>query len=184
MSGFGTDYATGYATSYGDGSSPYAPASAGSGYATAYGCDFATPYAPGGPTGPPARKTFFELDLVGYLSSSFGLTCYPGHIPQGASLPALGFVLLRAARENGLAGGNGIAEAHYQLTVSSTDYFDVGAISDDLERLHGYRGPMGSSYVSPALLENEVTLYEPAADGSDLGVHSKALEFTFYYRRP
>lgn len=130
-----------------------------------------------------APPSFFELDLVGYLRSAFNLTCYPGHIPQGSSLPALSFKLIRAARENGLAGGNGLVEAHYQLTVASTDYFDVGRLALQLEGLHGYRGPMGQSKVSPALLENEFTGYDPAVDGSDLGVHSKSLEFTFYYRR-
>lgn len=129
-----------------------------------------------------AVASFFELDLVGYLSSALELTCYPGHIPQQATLPALSFLMLRSARENTISSGNGINEAHYQLTIASTNYFDLGEMGLQLEALHGYRGYMGNSFVAPALLEDEHTQYEPAVDGSDVGVHSKIIEFTFYYR--
>jgi hypothetical protein len=153
------------------------------GFFTAYAPAFATPYHPGSGVNPaaPAAPSFFELDLVGWIRSNLALTCYPGHVPEGASLPALSFLIVGGSTDSLLSGPSGLAEVDVQIDVESTDYFDVGRISLALARglLRLVQQRMGSTWVSSCTLGSQISRYDPAVDGSDLGTHGKSLEFTF-----
>jgi hypothetical protein len=137
-----------------------------------------------GPTPTVVAASFFEIDLLAYLGG-FGLTVYPGLIPEGESyLPGITVFLISEERETNISGSTGNVEAHYQVGVSGRKYIPVATISEQIRAaLQNYRQrPMGGSYVFIVLAGNAVTQYEPPVDGSDNGVHTKIREYVFYYR--
>jgi hypothetical protein len=126
---------------------------------------------------------YFERDLLAYLNG-FGFKVYPGHIPQGATLPALTFFIVGGDHLNRLGGAAGIVNKRVQIAVSSTSYIDCAVISEQVRsKLQGYiQKLMGQTYIFSVTLGTEVTQYEQSVDASDKGTHAKISEFTFIYQ--
>jgi hypothetical protein len=138
--------------------------------------------------GPPAPPRFFDLDLFCYLSAAgLGVPIYPGHIPQGAGPgPAISYFAVSEEPYYTLARASGLTARVYQFSTWSTSYFVSASIERSLRSvLHGYRGFMGSTWVSSCRLQQCLDLpYEPNVDGTDQGTYQRAVEYRISFKEP
>ncbi len=132
---------------------------------------------------PPAT---FEEDLLAYLGGSLPFPAYPGHVPQLGAVPCYSFGLVAESPYYLLAGPSaGLTRLTYQFDCWSTDRLEAARMQISLRALlHGFRGPMGSSYVSSSRLESRVVLYEPNVPGTDQGTYHEAVEYRLIVRDP
>jgi hypothetical protein len=157
------------------------------GFFTAYECGYATAYNPGSLSSvlPP---NVFEVDLFAYLSAVVpGVAIYPGHIPQGAgSGPAISYFAVSEEPFYTLARAAGLTARVYQFSTWSPSYLSSVSIERSLRSvLHGYRGQMGSTFVSSCRLQQCLDLpYEPNVDGSDVGTYQRAVEYRIAFKEP
>lgn len=145
---------------------------------------FAFPSFPPYPSGLPAKG--FEADLLAYLTrAGLGVGIYPGHIPQGAgSGPAISYFAVSEEPYYTLARAAGLTARVYQFSTWSTGYLDSVEIERSLRAaLHGYRGLMGSTWVSSCRIQQCLDLpYEPNVDGTDEGIYQRAVEYRIAFK--
>jgi hypothetical protein len=130
-----------------------------------------------------SSTSYFELNLLNYLNG-LGLTVYPDHIPQGAGLPAVTFTCVSEDPNYTLRSAAGLTARSYQFSAFSTDKLETVAMESALRAaLHGYRGFMGSTFVSSCRLVNMLDLpYETNVDASDSGTYHRAAEYRIFLR--
>ena len=127
----------------------------------------------------------FEVDLLAYLQSS-GMTVYAGHVPQGVNPPAYTFLCVSEDPRYTIAKAAGLTFRSYQFSSFSTDYLETVAMDGALwAALGGFRGNMGSTFVSSCRLVNTIDLpYEANVDGSDEGTYHRAAEYRIGLKKP
>lgn len=124
-----------------------------------------------------AGTNYFEQDLVAYLGSN-GITITPGHLPQGSTSGCF-FVMVAESVRYTLARAAGLTFRSYQFSSLSTVALDtIMAESAMRKLLSGYRGMMGTTFVSSCRLVNVLDLpYEANVTGNDDGTYHRAAEY-------
>jgi hypothetical protein len=130
----------------------------------------------------------FDVALFSYLSPLLPYTLYPGHIPQGATLPAFGFIFEQEEPPQYVLGGNapGFTTVEYEIIIRSTDALECATLQLSLRnRLHGFHNAMmGNTFVYAVRLQNRQGSYEPAISKKDNGTYEITSYYKFSYREP
>lgn len=129
------------------------------------------------------ERTLVEhLRGVSALTALVGTKIYPGTIPQGTELPAISFMPSGGGATYSLNGDSGYEMRQYRFSIY-TDKYQVDSmlsIADALQTaLSGYRGSMGSTYVTVIqriMLNSTRDFFEP-----DSEAHQRILEFDIDY---
>ena len=148
------------------------------------------------PTAPPATKASIRSALALALKSDAGVTAavgsnvFPLIVPESASFPALTYQIVQTARERGLGGPTGIADAKVQFTAHSRNLAEcdaaIEAVRQVLDGLGGATFDDGTSLISilGCTLDDERDTANPPTDGSDRGVLMSSIDYTIRYREP
>jgi hypothetical protein len=124
----------------------------------------------------------FDVNLEAYLAVALGANVFPSnHIAQTSSLPSYSYFLVSEENKSTLAAAAGITSKVYQIDTWSLTPLDVASMELSLRNaLNGFRGAMGSSYVSSCRIQNCFDMpYEPNVDGSDQGTYRRVSEYRF-----
>jgi hypothetical protein len=131
-----------------------------------------------------------ESDLRAYLIAQADIAAvttrvYLLNAPQGAARPLIVFSINRGESLHHLAGYSGLTLD--ALEIDCQDVVDVTSKSlKELVRkkLDGYRGSMGSSFVSQCILRSETDEYTPPQNASDRGTYHSLMSFDVWHSEP
>lgn len=129
-----------------------------------------------------------ESSLRTYLLTKSGITnlvstrIYPLARPQNSALPAIVYQRITGGHEHMIAGAAGNANPVIQIDCLAASYSAAKSVAEQVRQaLQGYSGAMGSDTVHACVFRNEIDLFEPPDDGSDVGVYRTVLDYAIRY---
>lgn len=110
---------------------------------------------------------------------------YPGHLPQGANLPAIVVSFVGGSSDEVLTGPSGLAEGRIQIDVYGHIWRDKNQLArlvrDGIYEHVRQNRALGDVHVHSALKVNELDTDEPPINASDEWRYRRILEFDITY---
>jgi hypothetical protein len=135
----------------------------------------------------------FSEDLVTYLKTKTSITdlvgtganarIRPTVLKQGDAYPAIRYYIGSGGSAELLAGGlAGMREPNLQVDCYATTRKQAESLADAVQiALVGYRGLMGTTYVSSISKQSRGELFEEPIDASDTGAYREMLQFVVFH---
>ncbi len=131
-----------------------------------------------------AEKVIHTL-LVGAsaVTAVAGTRIYPGELPQGATLPALGVSHLSSAELDTIskAAGYSLMESRIEVTVLAYDYASLKSLLRLVRQACNYQAGVIAGYLVTSIRRE---LVGPDMRDSDLGIYTQTIDFTVIWQDP
>ena len=121
-------------------------------------------------------ELYTRLTTHAGLSALVVLRVFPGHLPQGATLPAISYSRVSAGRPSAMGTDIGLVEARFQIDVWDDDYLGLVAVKEQVRAALQRWSTSSGTIVRDTFFENEIDLYE-----DELEIHHAALDFRPWY---
>jgi hypothetical protein len=110
---------------------------------------------------------------------------FPLQAPIRAAFPRLVYSIVAAEGVYSLTGDSGLRSARVQLDCQAKTYLAARELAEAVRRvLSGLRQVVGNSgplFLQMVTEENDVDLFDPPVDGSDVGVFRVIRDFRVWY---
>lgn len=128
--------------------------------------------------------------IYSYLTSQAALTThvatriYPNHAPQDAARPYIIYAKFGGSPVYEMQGETGLANARYRFECVADKPLTAKTVANALRgELSGYRGLMGSDFISSCFLTNDSDDYEIDPHGRETGFPSVIADYEFHYQQ-
>jgi hypothetical protein len=127
----------------------------------------------------------FVEDLFTYLSTaiSVGSRIYPQQLPQGATFPAIRYLMVSDPPEHTQSGRSSLRHPRYQFDCFDQDldghdgYLGAKTLADGvMAALDGYKGAMGNTTCQAGFQENGQDNFDP-----ETGRHWVTVDFEIWH---